>query len=340
SIDQAVIAADANGRVTVFNRAAERLFGRTRDTDSDPTVDSLIGEDSYKLRDVASGHDPVHEHEHELKKGDRPRQLVFSTTPVATGQGVLEGAVSIVRDETETREMEEQMRRSQRLSEMGNLAAGVAHEIRNPLNAIGLAAQRLQMEVTDPDARKIAATVLEETRRLNVIVEDFLSLARPSTQPVETVNVSELVTSVASMARFDAEQQGVVWSEMIADDVIVRGISDDLRKALWNVITNAIAATPRDCGVAIRLETRGTDALVSVHDEGSGIAPELIDRVFQPYFTTKDHGTGLGLAITHRIVSDHDGTIRIDSPPSGADTGTMVTITLPLVPADEWNGVS
>ncbi len=334
SIDQAVIAADANGRVTVFNRAAERLFGRTRDTDSDPTVDSLIGKDSYNLRDVASGHDPVHEQEHELKKGDRLRQLVFSTTPVATGEGVLEGAVSIVRDETETREMEEQMRRSQRLSEMGNLAAGVAHEIRNPLNAIGLAAQRLQMEVTDPDARKIAATVLEETRRLNAIVEDFLSLARPSTQPVENVNLSELVTSVASMARFDAEQQGVVWSESVADQVFVRGISDDLRKALWNVITNAIAATPRDYGVAVRLETREDEAVVSVQDEGSGIAPELIDRVFQPYFTTKDHGTGLGLAITHRIISDHDGTIRIDSPPPDADKGTEVTITLPLVSAD------
>lgn len=330
SIDQAVMAADSRGRITVFNRAAERLFGRARNTKSEPTIDSLIGEDSYRLRDVASGSEPVHEQEHKLKTGTRCRHLVFSTTPVVTGEGRLEGAVSIVRDETETRDMEEQMRRSQRLSEMGNLAAGVAHEIRNPLNAIGLAAQRLQMEVTDPDARKIAATVLDETRRLNAIVEDFLSLARPSAQPIEDINLSELVLSVASMARLEAEQKGVKWSETIAESVGIRGVSDDLRKALWNVITNAIAATPETGAVMVCLESTGTDAVISIRDEGSGIEPELIERVFQPYFTTKDHGTGLGLAITHRIVTDHQGTIRIESPPPEADIGTKVTITIPL----------
>ena len=218
---------------------------------------------------------------------------------------------------------------------MGNLAAGVAHEIRNPLNAIAIAAQRLRMEMTDPSAQKIADTVLEESRRLNAIVEDFLSLARSSSQPPARLDFSELVESVAGMAALDAGQRGIEWDAEVAPGVIVEGVSDELRKALWNILSNAISATPSGGHVRIHLVLAENTATLTIDDSGSGIDPENLSRIFQPYFTTKDHGTGLGLAITHRIITDHGGTIVVHSPPPGADKGTRVTIELPgAEPAD------
>jgi signal transduction histidine kinase len=329
SMDQAVVASDADGQVTVYNRAAEDLFGGALSSSPDKPIESILGGGSFSLREIAGGADAIHGREFPLKRGDGVRQIVFSTTPVITADGRREGAVSVLRDETEARGMAERVQRSSRLTEMGTLAAGVAHEIRNPLNAIAIAAQRLRMEMTDPDAEKIAGTVLDESRRLNAIVEDFLSLARPSAQPSVELDFSQLVESVASMAALDAGQRGIGWDAGIARDISVEGVSDELRKALWNVLTNAIAATPSGGHVSIRLECVENTARLTIDDSGSGIDPENLSRIFQPYFTTKDHGTGLGLAITHRIVTDHRGSITVHSPPPGADIGTRMTIELP-----------
>lgn len=329
SMDQAVVAADADGQLTVCNRAAEEIFGGVLSSAGDAPTESALGGGNFSLREIAGGADAIHGREFPLKKGDGVRQIVFSTTPVITADGRREGAVSVLRDETEAREMAERMQRSSRLTEMGNLAAGVAHEIRNPLNAIAIAAQRLRMEMTDPDAEKIADTVLQESRRLNTIVENFLSLARSSSQPPERFDYSQLVASVASMAAFDAGQRGVTWDAEIPDGITVNGVSDELRKALWNVLSNAIAATPSGGHVRTRLQLAGVIARLTIDDSGSGIDAENLGRIFQPYFTTKDHGTGLGLAITHRIITDHGGTIAVHSPPAGADKGTRVTIELP-----------
>jgi two-component system sensor histidine kinase HydH len=329
AIDQAVVAADARGRLTVFNRAAERLFGRSRSATKEETVVTLLGSDDYELGKTARGGDPVHDREYPLRRGRETRQLVFSTTPVITADGRREGAVSVVRDETEARAMAEQMQRNKRLTEMGNLAAGVAHEIRNPLNAISVAAQRLRMELTDPAAAKIADTMLEETRRLNTIVENFLSLARPSQQPKSPIDLSGLVESVASMAAMEAGQKGIAWTADLSPGIFINGVADELRKAVWNILSNAIAATPGDDGtVEVRLVREEGKARLTITDSGSGIDEDDLGQIFQPYFTTKRGGTGLGLAITHRILSDHDGTITIQSPPADADKGTRVVVEL------------
>jgi signal transduction histidine kinase len=334
-MDQAVVAADARGRLTVFNKAAERLFGRSPSASDEATVESLLGADDYGLGPTARGGDPIHDREYPLKRGRDSRKLVFSTTPVITADGRREGAVSVVRDETEARAMAEQMQRTKRLTEMGNLAAGVAHEIRNPLNAISVAAQRLRMEMTDPAAAEIADTMLEESRRLNTIVEDFLSLARPSSQPKAPLDLSELVESIARMAGLDADQKGIAWRSSVSPGVTVEGVGDELRKAVWNVFSNAIAATPPDGQIDVHLERRDQKVRLTVDDTGSGIDESDLGSVFQPYFTTKEGGTGLGLAITHRIITDHAGTITIYSPPPAADKGTRVIVELPsATPSD------
>ncbi|MEW5874961.1 MAG: ATP-binding protein [Candidatus Zixiibacteriota bacterium] len=336
SMDQAVMAVDTRGRLTVFNRAAERLFGRIMARLADAPVDEVLGAEDYRLREVAAGGNPSHNQEARLKRGDRSRELVYSTTPVVTADGLREGAVTVVRDETDSRAMADQVERSRRLSELGNLAAGVAHEIRNPLNAIALAAQRLRMELTDSEARDLAGTVVDEARRLNGIVEDFLSLARSSTQPRTTVDCAQLVEAIAGMASLEAAQRGINWElTPKSGDCRVSGIPDELRKAIWNVMSNAISATPEGGRVAAAVARMGERVRITVQDSGRGINKEDLPRIFEPYFTTREGGTGLGLAITHRIVTDHGGTIRIESPPPNADKGTMAVIEIPATPGAE-----
>ncbi len=330
SIDQAVIATDQQGRLTVFNRAAERLLGRTPPQSNDATVESVLGADDYQLSAVANANEPIHDRERQQLIGEQVRHLVYSTTPVTTAGGRSEGAVTVVRDETEKRDMAEQMQRALRLSEMGDLAAGVAHEIRNPLNAIALAAQRLCLELPDAETVALATTVVDESRRLNAIVEDFLSLARSSPQPKTVLDLSQLIVSVTGMAKLEAGTAGVMIEEIIEPEVFVDGVADELRKAVWNILANALAATSHGGRISVNLEQSGTRARFAVQDDGHGISKSDLGRVFQPYFTTKNRGTGLGLAITHRIVTDHAGTIGMESPPPGTDKGTRVTVDLPV----------
>lgn len=334
SIDQGVVAIDGSGHVTVYNPAAERISGRAADAVIGRPIAEAIGSVDYELRPVSTSGEAVRSRELRLVSEDGARQLVYTTTPMTGPDGIAEGAVAVVRDETEARALAERVRRAERLSEMGHLAAGVAHEIRNPLNAIALAAQRLRLEVGDPEAAQLATTVWEESKRLNAIIEDYLSFARSSNEPPQPVDLNTLVSSLGEIVRLEAQKGDVAFEVHPAPEpTIIRGVGDELKKALWNVLTNALAATSAGGRVAIRLARENDRLLLQVDDTGRGIPPENLPQVFEPYFTTTSGGTGLGLAITHRIVTDHGGSIDVQSPVPGNASGTRVTIALPI--ADE-----
>lgn len=330
SIDQAVVAVDKDGRVTILNPAAERLLGYDATASTEQPWERSPDNPDFQLSRVSEGGTPVRDQEVRAKTPSGMRDLVYTTTPVVAADGSGEGAVSIIRDETDARALAEQVRRSERLSEMGHLAAAVAHEVRNPLNAIALAAQRLQREVKDAGAVRLAGTLWDESKRLNTIVDDFLSLARPSTQPKTPVDLAAVVQSIIEMARLEAEKAGMELTSDLSGPHPMRGVADELRKAVWNIIVNALVATPTGGRVRVSLQRDHDRSRLQVSDTGPGITPDDLPSVFQPWFTTKSHGTGLGLAITHRIVIEHGGTIDILSPPPGEANGTLVTISLPL----------
>ena len=330
AIDQAVIAVDAEGQITILNPTAEQWFGlsivHVRGKGISDVLPVDFGLDEVRKRSVA-----INEHEALCITSRGPRTLVYSTTPLVTSETQHVGAVTVIRDETDSRAMANQVRRAERLSAMGQLAAGVAHEIRNPLNAIALAAQQLKLELGPAPSAAMADTIWNESKRLNLIVEDFLSLARPSAQPKTLVDWRELTGSVAQMARLEADKKEVELRLDLLEECNVNGVADELRKALWNLLQNALAATGTDGQIEVALRPDGGMAVLSIDDTGSGIAPEALTRVFEPWFTTKAGGTGLGLAITHRIVQDHDGTIEINSPAPGRTRGTRVVLRLPLI---------
>jgi signal transduction histidine kinase len=230
------------------------------------------------------------------------------------------------------RSLEAEIGRQERLSELGNLAATVAHEIRNPLNSVSMGLQRLQSEFSPAQDQDQYAHFLDlmqgEVQRLNSIVEQFLSLARPLDLKPEEVRVGEMLYELATLVGGDPKQSKVQFRVVAPPDLpAVRADRNFLKQLLLNLVLNGIQAMPD--GGTISLEAMAEDdrLLLTVADSGTGISPDVLEKIFEPYFTTKANGSGLGLAIARRIIEAHGGKIAVQSEPG---QGSRFGVTLPL----------
>lgn len=254
------------------------------------------------------------------------------------------GAVAIfwiqARHLAERRTLEAAVAQEQRLSAVGNLAAGVAHEIRNPLNAISIGLQRLKKEFppAESDARAEYSRFIEimhaEVGRLNAIVDRFLTLARPSRLSLTEEPLDGVLEELLALLSAQASAQGIrVVGDRRLEQARVQMDRQQLTHAFMNVLLNAIQAMPDGGTLTVRaalqsLERARPAARIAVSDTGPGIPPENLDRIFEPYFTTKEGGTGLGLAIAHKIIQEHHGSIRVESTPG---SGATFEVVLPVV---------
>ncbi len=232
------------------------------------------------------------------------------------------------------REMEDRIQRAERLSSLGHLAAGVAHEIRNPLNAIGIGLQRLKREFSPQDeTRKEEYTsftelIFKEVRRVNGIIEQFLTLSRPFQLNRMPTSLRELLKNMVRLFEGEAASRGVrIETEMDTELPLLNVDGEKLTQAFLNIMKNGIQAMEQ--GGVFRIETRRlrewTEVVLS--DSGSGIPPDQMEKIFNYYYTTKKDGLGLGLPIAHRIVEAHGGQLKVESQ---VGKGTKVTVTLPM----------
>jgi two-component system sensor histidine kinase HydH len=251
------------------------------------------------------------------------------------GAGILGMAAIFHNQQThmqEVKALEAEVLHRERLSALGNLAATVAHEIRNPLSAISMGLQRLKVEFQPADDQeeysRLTELMLGEVHRLNSIVEQFLSLARPLEIKPEPLRVQDVLNEVATLVEGEA-QQSKVRIRVVAPLTLppLKADREYFRQTLLNLILNGLQAMPEGGTLTLAASKSNGNILISVTDTGTGIAPENRTRIFEPYFTTKAKGTGLGLAVSRRIIEAHGGTI-IAADESGG--GCRFEISLPL----------
>ena len=230
--------------------------------------------------------------------------------------------------------IEEQLRRAERLSVLGELSASLAHEIRNPLGAIRGTAEILRDDFAPGDKKyEFVEILVKETDRLNRVVEDFLGLARSEQASRESFDLKAELREVVAMASVEAEARGVGVHLKIGDIPLIHGDRDKLRQVFLNIILNGIQATSGSGSLSVTADSdpsrdNGQAAVrIEFTDTGKGMTPEHIGKIFDPFFTTKEGGTGLGLPIAQRIVRGHGGEISVASEPG---KGSTFTVTIPV----------
>ncbi len=269
-----------------------------------------------------------------VDRSGKPRRLGLTISPLVDSTSVQVGQIVTFQDLTELRAMEEAIGRQKRLAAIGRLAAGIAHEIRNPLAAISGSIELLVgsgIGDTSADAKELAQIVLRETSRLNALITELLEFARPRTTELQPLDLSETVTELVQVFGNDKRLGDTVVELDVTPGVRVEADPDQLRQVVWNLLRNAAEAAP-SLPIKVVVDRRDASARLVVTDVGPGIPDEHLSRVFEPFFSTKESGTGLGLPTVHRIIEEHHGTIEMMKEPGG---GTSAVVLLPVGPSRE-----
>ena len=229
----------------------------------------------------------------------------------------------------ELQENFESMKRAERLSALGQLSAGLAHEIRNPLASIEGAANVLQHETQSEERRREFLDIIQkESRRLNRLLTSFLDFAKPRHPDLRRVEVHDLFDSVILLARHAGDTHRLQLKKEIQPGLsTVECDPEQLKQVLLNLVMNAIQAMPRGGNIVLAAQQDETTGTIEVRDQGCGMSDDDLDRMFDPFFTTKERGSGLGLSVAHQIVSQHKGTLTVAR---NSSEGTTIRISLPL----------
>ena len=334
SIRSGVITTDLRRRVYTVNRAAEEMTGYSAENLRGQDVSILFGDVALEIEDslraaAEGGASPRHEAECLTSEGFLVK-LGYSISPLSSESGETTGLVITFQDLTDIRSMEETSRRQERLSAVGRVAAGIAHEIRNPLAAMRGSIQVLRSELqADPAQAELMEIVLRESDRLNRIITDFLTYARPRKFSLVECDLREPLRETFALLRHSPEVlDGHALEEDLPEEpVLAMADAEGVKQVFWNLARNALKAMPG--GGRLRAEMRRPRAgqvRITFTDTGAGMSPARVERLFEPFSSSTTGGTGLGLSIVYQIIRDHGGTINVRS---REGHGTTITIELP-----------
>lgn len=311
SVPSGVITLDGNWKVVKVNASAERMLGmRSGLLAGHDFREAFSGVLEPRGRDrVERGEMPY------VAANGRRLWLGYSLTPLRDAGGESIGQLFIFTDLTELKALQSQAELRQRLSSLGEMAAGIAHELRNPMGVIS-GYMRLLSKKVQPELRPTVQAVSEEVGAMDTIIGDFLSFARPREPDLAEVDLSRLVAECASNVL--GRRHDVEASLALEDGIVVRGDAVLLRQVFANLLMNALEAQEEGGKISVSSVREGGSICVLLSDAGHGIDEGIRDRIFLPFFTTKEKGTGLGLAVVHRIITSHGGSIELQSGEGGA----------------------
>ena len=334
SIQEGIVVLDGKGCIAYANRATEKLLGLNLQKAVGQPINRYLREVEWDLvLDLDEEEwSRLVSREIELTYPEH-RFLDFYVVPLALVNQEEAGAVVILRDVTREREHQASTVESEKLQALTLLAAGVAHEIGNPLNSLNIHLQLMQRELAHlpEDSRGPLGELLEiatqEVTRLDQIIHQFLRAVRPTQPQMEPSNLKELHKDSLRVLRHEIKDRGVLVEEEHTDDLPpVRVDRDQLKQAFFNVIKNAMEAMTNGGILKISTYNEGRFVAIAFTDTGPGIAPDQLGSIFEAYQTTKNEGTGLGLLIVQRIIREHGGQIEVDSRPG---EGTTFILYLP-----------
>ena len=340
-----VVAITRDGRVAVMNDIAYRVLGlKPRNRDIGRHFTDVLKDLPEVARIIASAFEISHlPNRAELRLKNSEKVIGYTLSLVKDARGGDVGATLFFKDLTRVEQLEERERLRDRLAALGEMAAAIAHEVKNPLAGIEVMAGLLKRQLTDrPDAQTVLADIIKEAKMANVIVQEVLAFVRPIRLQVEDIALADVIRDAVSMAESHASLKGEVEVRVGLPEALrpIQGDPHQLRQIFTNFLTNAFEAMAGTGVVDITAVAidgdddagpaehgTGPTIQITVSDNGPGIPPEVMDRIFSPFFTTKPQGSGLGLAIVRKIVDAHDGRIDVGERPGG---GTVFRVTLPV----------
>ena len=342
SLTSGLVTTDRQRRILTFNRAAESITGHTAASASGRNVAEVLQLPTDFADALASDLDGARSRRADFQyrtAGGPLIEIGLSAAHLITPSGRA-GFLFTFQDTTDIRRLERDARLRQRLAAVGEMAAGIAHEIRNPLASMSGSIQVLRQDLSLSDEQaQLMGIVLRESERLNATISSFLAYARPQRFAIGPVDVARLLHDTALLLRNSAEVSSShdVSVETPDREVVCEADEGQVRQIVWNLAINGLRAMPDGGRLLLAASVEGRpgaspggrpDVVLRVSDQGVGIPPEELDGLFQPFRGRFGRGTGLGLAIVHRIVSDYNGEIQVTSAPGA---GTTVTVRLPTV---------
>jgi len=334
SMSDGVVVTDREDNILMVNKSAERMFPFSTDDLIEKPLNQAIGDKEIRefLKENLHGLDRILDQEFTLGDG-YSRTLSLSIMPLVR-QGWITGNVIHIEDITEKRAKEARLRRAESLAALTTLTAGVAHEIKNPLGSIGIHLELMKKEMSGKkqiETQKVLENLLiikEEVDRLNRIVMDFLFTVRPMNAELSYDELNRVVRELLDFMKFELSEAGIT----VDTDLTKTGpqiLMDEryMKQAVLNILKNAISAMPDGGRLRVQTVQKGNELRLKISDTGVGIPDEHMDKIFEPYFTTKDFGSGLGLTLVYKIVKEHMGDIEINSK---VGEGTSITLSFPV----------
>ncbi len=326
-LETAVLLFDQNGHLIVAGRAVERLLGLDRRDLVGRTLDEIFpgaAPVSEVLKSAVALGRSVRDYSFRLERDGEPSAPLLLNCEVlenfSSGQRI--GTLITLRDAEPRRQIESHLEVATRLAAISRLTGGVAHEIKNPLNAIALHLEVLKSKLAEDDSgRKEIEVISREITRLDRVVKTFLDFNRPVNLQMRELNLADLIRDIRSLVEVEAKSRAVeVVLQTEAEASPIRADRDLLKQAILNVVMNGVEAMRQGGRLVIRVSGAGDEQVLSVSDQGMGIPSEVRDKVFNLYFSTKQKGSGIGLAMTFRVVQLHGGTIDFTSEPGKGTT--------------------